>query len=475
MEDLKLLGEKDGAKIYEFKISRPLAEREKVAVDILDTLKRRGFETYFAGGAVRDELLGITSHDIDIVTAAKPEEVEKLFAKSYDRGKQFGVVAVLEGKDEFEVATFRSDLGIGDHRHPAKVEFTNAKSDALRRDFTINALFFDPKANRIIDYVGGIEDLKERKLNFVGDPKNRIEEDFLRMLRAARFASRFGLTIDDKTSEAIKLFAKQIVHVSFERTRDELSKILVNINRVKGIELLDQWGLLKELLPELELLKGVAQPPEFHSEGDVWAHTMLALKHLPDFCSEELAWTVLLHDIAKPETQGFREHPKSKITFFEHDVLSARKAEEILNRFKFSNEFIDKVSWSIAQHMRIIHAFGDMSDRKKQKLFIDPNIDLLLEHTRADLLASIRHDGTTDLSMYENALKLKVEVAKKVSEEEKKQVRHFNLITGRDIMNVLKLAPGPKVGEIKRKIEQAYLDGKISTREQALKMIKELK
>jgi poly(A) polymerase len=475
MTDLKLLEEKDGAKIYEFNISRPLTDRETKAVEILDTLKRRGYETYFAGGAVRDELLGITSHDIDIVTAAKPEEVEKLFAKSYDRGKLFGVVAVMEGDNEFEVATFRADLGIDDHRHPVKVEFTSAKEDAKRRDFTINALFFDPKANRIIDYAGGVEDLKEGKLRFVGEPKNRIEEDFLRMLRAARFASRFKLSIDSSTEEAIKLFSGQIIHVSQERIRDEVSKILININRVKGLDLLDKWGLLKEVLPELESLKGVTQPPEFHSEGDVWQHTMLALEKLPDFCSEELAWTVLLHDVAKPETQGFRDHPKSKITFFEHDVLSARKAEEILKRLKFSNEFIDKVSWSIAQHMRIMHAFGQMSDRKKQKLFMDPNIDLLLEHTRADLSASVRQDGKIDLSMYENALKLRAEIAKKVSRQEKEQVKNFTLITGQDIMDILKLAPGPKVGEIKGKIEQAYLDGKISTREQALKMIKEHK
>jgi len=475
MDSLKLIKKKDGAKIYEFKILRPLTKEEEKAVNILNKLKNASYETYFAGGAVRDELLNITAHDIDIVTAAKPLEVKKIFPKSYDRGKQFGVMAVIFDDHEFEIATFRSDLGIADHRHPRKIEFVDAKRDAQRRDFTINGLFYDPKNQQIIDYVGGVEDLKNKKLRFIGDPNERIAEDYLRMLRAVRFATRFGFALDKKGSEAIKLFAKKIEKISAERIRDELSKILINKNRVKAIELLDELGILKHILPELELLKGVAQPPEFHSEGDVWAHTMLALEQLPDLCSEELAWTVLLHDIAKPETQGFRDHPKSKITFFEHDVLSARKAQEILERLKFSSDFIEKVTWSIAQHMRIIHAFGNMSDRKKQQIFMNPNIDLLLEHTRADLLASVRKDGGANLSMYENAIKLRKEIAKKISEEEKVRVKNFTLITGKDIMDILKISPGPKVGEIKTKIEQAYLDGQISTRQEAIKMIKESK
>ena len=438
-------------------------------------LKKSGFEAHFAGGAVRDELMGHAAHDIDIATSAKPTDIEKLFSKSYDRGKQFGVMALVVGNFEFEIATFRNDIGIADHRRPEKVEFTTAKKDAERRDFTINGLFYDPEKSEIIDYVGGVEDLEKKRLRFVSSADDRINEDYLRLLRAVRFSARFDFPIGKEGREAIKKNAADIKDVSIERIRDELTKMLVDKNRVKAIELMDEFGLLTQILPELLKLKKVTQPPEFHSEGDVWDHTMLALQQLPDKCPEELAWTVLLHDIAKPETQGFREHPKSKITFFEHDVLSAEKTEEILKRFKFSNEFIEKVCWSISQHMRIIHAFGNMSDRKKQKLFSDPNIDLLLNHTRADLLASIRKNGKADLTMYENAIKLRDEVAKKVSEEEKIQVKKFSLITGKDIIDILKITPGPKVGEIKTKIEQAYLDGKISSRKEAIKMIEEQK
>lgn len=461
-------------RIYEFKITRPLSKEEKQAVQIFDAFKKAGFESYFAGGAVRDELMGDPASDIDIATSAKPDEIKKIFPKVFERGKQFGVMALVEGKHTFEIATFRSDIGIFDHRHPKNVKFTTAEEDAKRRDFTINALFYDPEKQQIIDYVGGAEDLEKRILRFVGNPEDRINEDYLRLLRAVRFSARFDFPIDKQGREAIKKNVAKSQKVSAERIRDELTKMLVDKNRANAIELMDELGLLAQIMPELLKLKNVAQPPEFHSEGDVWTHTMLALEKLRDNCAAEVAWAVLLHDIAKPETQGFREHPKSKITFFEHDVESAQKAEEILKRFKFSNEFIEAVSWSISQHMRIIHAFRDMSERKKEKLFLNPNIDVLLEQTRVDLLASEKPDGSTDLSMYEEAVKLKEHLAT-MPLKEKEQVKKFDLINGRDIMEILKIPSGPKVGEIKRKIEETFLEGKISSREEALKIIKELK
>lgn len=458
----------------EFKIERPLSEEEKRAAVILRNLQKAGYESYFVGGGVRDELMGNPAHDIDIATSARPEELEELFPHIYDRGKQFGVMAVQSGKYEFEVATFRSDVGIADHRRPKKVEFTSAEVDAKRRDFTINGLFYNPEKSQIIDYVGGLEDLKNKTIRFIGEPQERIDEDYLRMLRAVRFANRFGFALEEKSRQAILENAPKICEVSVERIREEISKMLVNKSRVQSLEMLSELKLLEQILPEIERLKGVEQPPEFHSEGDVWSHTMLAFKNLPDNCDEVLAWTVLLHDISKPETQGFRDHPKSKITFFEHDTESSKKAAQILKRFKFSNDFIQNISWTISQHMRIINAFreGDqqMSERKQEKLFLDPNIDLLLEATKADLTASVRPDGKPDLSMYEKALKRK-EYFQSRPEDEKRQVKKFDLITGQDIMEILKIESGPKVGEVKKKIEQAYLDGKISTREEALKMI----
>ncbi len=458
--------------MIQFKLKRKPTSEEAAAFEIVKKLQEAGFETYIAGGAVRDFYLGNVAHDIDIATAAKPEVIEKLFPKSYNRGKAFGVKAIKDGDFEFEVATFRVDIGTTDHRRPASVEFTTAENDAKRRDFTINALFYDPKKSQILDFVGGLEDLKNKIVRFVGLPKWRIDEDYLRMLRAIRFTHRLGFALDFEAAKEIKKEAKNINKISTERIRDELTAIITGPQRQQALMQMESLGLLKVILPELLALRDVAQPPEFHSEGDVWIHSLIALESLNE-PSAELAWTVLLHDIAKPQTQAFREHPKSKITFFEHDEESAKKAREILGRLRFSNEFIDACVWAISQHMRIIHAFQGMGERKQKRLFTHPHIELLLNLTRADLTASLRPNLKADLSMYNEALKKKQEFEKEASDEEKQQIKKFTLVTGQDIMEILKIPAGPKVGEIKNKIEQAYLEGKISTREEALKMIKD--
>lgn len=458
----------------EFKIKRQPTTEEAAAFGIVKKLQEAGFETYIAGGAVRDLYLEKEAHDIDIATAAKPEEVKKLFKNYREQGKAFGIIVVKNGDFEFEVATFRVDIGTADHRRPMRVEFTSAENDSRRRDFTINALFYDSQKSEIIDFTGGIEDLKNKIVRFVGLPKWRIDEDYLRMLRAVRFTHRLGFALDFEAAEAIKKEAKNINKISAERIREELSTIICGPGREQALMQMESLGLLKEILPELIQLRGVAQPPEFHSEGDVWIHTLMAMEKLEN-PSVELAWTVLLHDIAKPQTQGFRDHPKSKITFFEHDEESAKMARLILDRLKFSREFIDACVWAISQHMRIIHAFRGMSERKQKRLFTHPHIDLLLDLTKADLAASLRPDLKADLSMYEEATKKKEKFEKEASVEEKQQVKKFTLITGQDIMDILKIDSGPKVGEIKTKIEQAYLDGKISIREEALEMIEKEK
>lgn len=466
-------------KSIKFKIKRQLTAEESAAFRIVKKLQEAGFETYLAGGAVRDLYLKKEAHDIDIATSAKPEDVKKLFETSREQGKSFGILVVKDGGLEFEVATFRVDIGTADHRRPARIEFTSAENDAKRRDFTINALFYDPVKAEIIDFTGGIEDLKSKIIRFVGLPKWRIDEDYLRMLRAVRFTHRLGFALDFEAAEAIKKEAKNINKISAERIREELSAILCGHHPAHALMQMESLGLLKEILPELIQLRGVAQPPEFHREGDVWIHTLMAMESLGNppagGPSAELAWTVLLHDIAKPQTQGFRDHPKSKITFFEHDEESAKMAEKILNRLKFSGEFIDACTWAISQHMRIIHAFRGMSERKQKKLFTHPHIDLLLDLTKADLGASLRPDMKADLSMYEEALKKKGKFEKEATDEEKQQVKKFTLVTGKDIMEILKIKSGPKVGEIKSNIEASYLDGKISTRDEALKMIEEFK
>lgn len=456
----------------QFKIERKLTDDESAAFSVVKKSQTAGFETYWAGGVVRDLLLGVQTHDIDIATAAKPDEIKKIFPNSYDRGKSFGVVAVKVGEMEFEVATFREDIGGLDHRHPEKVKFTSAEHDAKRRDFTINGLFYNPITEEIIDYVEGLTDIRRKQIRFVGEPNKRLDEDYLRMLRAVRFASRFDFAIATSSKEAIYKTAANIKEISIERIREELSKILLNENRAKVVEELIELGLAKQILPEILKLKNVPQPKEFHGEGDVLNHTLLALTNIGETRDEELVWAVLLHDIAKPETIGFRaEKNKTSITFFDHDVQSANKAEEILTRFKFSHHFIDNVTWAIRQHMRIVHAFTGMSERKQKKLFVNNNIQLLLDLTQADLSASLRLNGRADMKMYQDAVELKDKFEKESSEEEKTQVKKFNLVTGNDIMKILNLPASPEIGKIKNDLEQAYLDGKISSKTDALEML----
>lgn len=463
------------AQKIDFKIEHKLSEEESAAFGLVNKLQSEGFETYVAGGAVRDELMNHPAHDIDIATAAKPEDLEKIFPNTYERGRKFGVMAVRSGDFEFEVATFRSDIGIADHRRPEKVEFCSAEEDAKRRDFTINGLFYDSQKEKIIDYVGGVEDLKNKIIRFIGEPKERIDEDYLRMLRAVRFSNRFDFTLDKKGEEAIRKNASKIKEISAERIREELTNILVNKNRVSALKQLENLGLLKEVLPEVLAMKGVEQSPEFHSEGDVWDHTMLALQKMEE-PNTELSWAVLLHDVGKPQTYGERDVPgRPKITFFEHDTKSAEMAEKILGRLKFSNEFISAVSWAITQHMRIVNAFRGMSERKQKHLFTHPHIGLLLDLTKYDLGSSLRPGDKVDLKMYEDAVKKKDQFEKEAESEEKNQIKKFTLITGRDIMEILKIEAGPEIGKIKEKIENAFFDGKISTRDEALKMIEEEK
>lgn len=464
-----------------FKIERFLTDEEKAAFNVVKILQDGGFDAYFAGGAVRDELLNIPPFDIDIATSAKPEEVAKLFPGSYGRGKSFGVMVVKTQYTptrggEFEVATFRSDIGISDHRRPQKVDFTTAKNDALRRDFTINGLFYDPFKEQIIDYVEGIKDIKNKTINFIGKPNERIEEDYLRMLRAIRFSARFNFKIGKESGEAIRQNASKITEISSERIREELNRILKDDHRTDAIRLLENMGLLREILPELEATKNIPQPQEFHYEGSVWQHIMLALQNVGKTPSLELLWAVILHDIAKPETLGYRSQiGKTSITFFDHDVRSAEKAKIILERLRFSHGFIDNVVWAISQHMRIVNAFRGMSERKQQKLFCDPNINLLLDLTFADLSASLRPTGKSDLTMYQDAIKLKERFETESSNEELSQAKKFDLITGYDIIQNLTLEPGPEVGIIKKEIERAYLEGKINTRADAVKMLEKFK
>lgn len=294
---------------------------KKEATQVVKVLKESGFEAYFAGGCVRDILMLKDPRDIDIATSAKPEEVEEIFEKTYPVGKKYGTILVRSGNYQFEVTTFRKEGRYKDGRRPSVVTFTSAREDALRRDFTINGVFYNPLSNSFIDYVGGQEDIKKRVVKFIGNPEDRINEDRLRLIRAIRFKVTLGFQYSRETFEAVRAQADQIKNVSPERLRDELNKIIESENRHLGLVELSESKLLKHIIPELEEMKGIPQPEDYHHEGDCFTHTYLALKSLPKQSPVYLCWAVLLHDIAKPDTIGKTD---GRISFNDHASRSAK-------------------------------------------------------------------------------------------------------------------------------------------------------
>ena len=376
--------------------------------------------------------------------------MQALFPRTVAVGAKFGVILVVEDGHPFEVATFRTDEGYVDGRRPTGVRFTDAKEDAVRRDFTVNGLFYDPITRKVMDWVDGQKDLKKRVIRAIGDPKKRFEEDKLRMLRAVRFASVLGFKIEPKTMAAVKKSAKKIKVVSHERVRDELVKMFTGPDPAGALELLDRSGLLKEVLPEIEKMKGVEQPRAYHPEGDVFKHTKLLMKQLKD-PDVVLAFGCLLHDVGKPAT--FRR-AKDRIRFNGHDRVGARITENILTRLRFSNDLKAKVVACVDGHMR----FKDVKEMRESTLkrFMQrETFDTELEQHRIDCLAS--HG---DISNW-RFLKKK---AKSLSKEE---IRPKPLLTGRDLL-ALGLVEGPKIGQILRTLEEEQLEGRLRTREEAL-------
>ncbi|MGD0366687.1 MAG: CCA tRNA nucleotidyltransferase, partial [Acidobacteriaceae bacterium] len=383
-------------------------------------LRAAGYEAYFAGGCVRDILLGVPPKDFDVATSAHPDAVLNLFPRTFAVGAHFGVVLVCDdvpdadGKSQeivTEVATYRSDVAYLDGRHPAEVRFsTSAQEDVLRRDFTINGMMFDPVLHRqtcnltsaVLDYVGGKNDLRDGIIRAIGEPHRRFEEDKLRMLRAIRFAARFNFTIEAETERAIRQLASGISQVSRERIRDELTRMLTEGHARPAFELLDRTGLLKEVLPEITKLHNVAQPPEYHPEGDVWIHTLLLLEKLSAGASPTLAWGALLHDVGKPAT--FSHKPPDRIRFNGHVEVGVRIAHQILRRLRSSNEDCAQILALVENHMR----FGDVEKMKESTLkrfFRLPHFDEHLELHRIDSLSS--HG---DLSLWEFARRRREEL-----------------------------------------------------------------
>ena len=425
----------------------------KKADRVVGRLVEAGHQALYAGGCVRDMLRGEKPHDYDVATEATPEQVEALFERTVAVGRRFGVVVVVLGEHQVEVATFRADGDYVDGRRPDAVRFCEAREDALRRDFTINGLFYDPLADEVIDYVGGRADLAAGVVRAIGDPEARFREDALRMLRAVRFTARFGYRLDPATEAALRAHAPDVARVSAERVREELARILTGPNRGDALELLRSTGLLAVVLPGVDAMHGCEQPPEFHPEGDVFTHTRLALDALAE-PSAPLAFGVLLHDVGKPLTRS----EEDRVRFNTHDKVGAQAARRVCERLRFSTAEAEHVVGLVGQHMKFM-AVRQMRESKLKRLLRDPRIGDHLELHRVDCLAS--HG---DLSNYAFC-KEKLE---SLGEDE---IRPPRLLTGDDLID-LGYRPGPMFSTILERVEDAQLEGEIDSRDAALSLVR---
>ncbi|MGH9453560.1 MAG: CCA tRNA nucleotidyltransferase, partial [Terriglobia bacterium] len=394
-------------------------DKRNDAMALLGRLRDAGFKAYFVGGCVRDQLMGRPAEDYDITTNATPDQVQELFPDALPVGAKFGVVLVPRDCGDVEVATFRSDGRYDDGRHPVEVRFARtAEEDVRRRDFTINGLLFDPIEGRVLDYVEGEADLRARRIRTIGDPVRRFSEDYLRMLRAVRFAARFNFTIHPPAAAAIRELASRLREVSAERIRDEILKILTEGSPRRGFELLDETDLLAEVLPEVKALQGVQQPPQFHPEGDVWVHTLMMLEGLNQ-PSETLALGVLLHDAGKPPTFSIRD----RIRFDGHPEVGAKMAEVICERLRLSSKQTQRVVELVRHHLRF-KDFPQMRRSTQLRFVRMDGFDEHLELHRLDCLSSHR-----DLTNYDMARRMLQEIPAE-------EIRPRALMSGDDLIAV---------------------------------------
>ena len=433
--------------------NRVMTPRE-LANSICETLRSHGREALLVGGCVRDILLGRESADYDVATDATPDEVMALFPENVAVGAQFGVIVVQRDGLRVEVATFRADVGYSDGRHPDCVVFAHtAKEDVQRRDFTINGLLMRHDTGEVLDYVGGQADMRAGIIRAIGEPDRRFREDKLRLLRAVRFAANFGFTIKPATFEAIRGHAPEITQVSAERVRDELTKLLTEGAARRGFELLEQTGLLEAVLPEVAALKGVEQPPQFHPEGDAWIHTRMMIEQLPAGASPTLAWGVLLHDVGKPATFKSAAETGDRIRFDGHVDVGVRMVQNITRRLRFSNDDAEQIVALVANHMR----FKDVEQMRASTLkrFVRlPRFEEHLELHRLDCLSSHRR-----LESYGF-------VRRTLAETPGEQIRPPRLLTGNDLLEI-GYKPGPLFSEILRAVEDAQLEGRVKSEDEA--------
>lgn len=442
---------------------------ENTAITIVKAFQKAGHKAYFAGGSVRDLLMEREPQDYDIATSAKPDEIEKVIdaihleSKTIPIGKQFGVILGLVNGFAFEIATFRSDSSYSDGRRPDAVLFTSAKEDAVRRDFTINGLFYDPVKKKVIDYVGGQKDIQNKIIRFIGEPHERIKEDHLRLLRAIRFSNKFGFSYDSRTEEAIKELAHLVKDISKERIADELNKMILSPRRAHSFRELEKFGIFQYIMPEVMAEKGVDQPFRFHQEGDVLTHSFKSLHDIPEeWASPELCWAVFLHDIGKPAT--FECRP-DRIHFDGHAQLSAQIARKILTRFKFPKAQIAKITWLIDHHMTV--GFIPKMKRVHQvNLFLHPWFEDLMRLHWCDENGGL----PIDLSLYNRIMKLYTEFRNQKLLED-----HFKpKLNGDIIMKLTGLPPGPRIQELLHALREAQIEGEVKTKKEAREFIQKI-
>jgi len=427
------------------------------AIQIIRRLGDAGHEAYLVGGCVRDQLRGVEPEDFDIATDARPDEIDAIFPRTVGVGKQFGVMMVLEGGEEYQVATFRTEADYADGRRPDEVTFCDARADAERRDFTVNGLFLDPLTDTLQDWVGGQADLTARRLRTIGDPGERFAEDHLRLLRAVRFAAQLDFQIAPETFQAVKDHAAKIANTSAERIRDELIKIFRPPHAARGLDLLRDSGLMAYVFPELLATIDSDQSPDYHPEGTVYNHIRLMLEKLPGNCDPRLPWTVLLHDIGKPATAAIGDD--GRIHNYGHERIGAEMAADILQRLRFPRRQIDDIVLTVRQHMTFRNA-PQMRKAKLRRMLLRPTFDLELEQHRLDCEGSHRKLDIHDYLRQEQvALAAQPELIPP-------------LVRGEDLIE-LGIPPGPGLGSLIEAIRDRQLAEEFTSREQALAWAKE--
>jgi poly(A) polymerase len=433
-----------------------MRDREKEALSIIHRLVDSGFIAVFNGGCVRDRILGVEPIDYDIATDARPEVVQKMFEHTVAVGAKFGVIGVVLGDDQpIEVATFRADAEYTDGRRPSSVRFGALEADAIRRDFTVNGMFYDPIADRFIDLVGGMRDLRAGIIRAIGNPYDRFEEDHLRILRAVRFAARFNFTIEPATWDAMKLASPKIVGIAAERIGEEIVMMMTGGAAARAMDLMMDSGLMQILLPEVVKMRGCEQPENFHPEGDVYTHTRIGVAMLPANCTETVAFGILLHDIAKPQC---RAEVGDKVTFYGHVEQGAVMAAEMLARLKRSRAVQDRVAYLVKNHLKLCMA-PRMRPATLKRMLAEDGFDELMDVAFMDAMASSSYLGFWHFCRHA------------MSTISPAEIRPPRLIGGEDLKN-LGFTPGPRFKEILKDVEDHQLDGALETREAALEYVR---